>query len=111
MYLRWKRRQRLNRWTGRKTVLTVSLVRCERRDGKPRQILVGYLGIIEQELVGDINARHHFWQGVGRRLDNLALDPPQRKRVEHDLAAVVTPLSSKDIAAVKRARRQLWRGL
>jgi hypothetical protein len=90
-------------------MLAVSIVRSERRNGKPHQIVIGYLGTIEQNRVGDIHARHHFWRGVGARLDALALDRTQRKKIEDGLAAVIAPLSRNEVAAVKRVLRVLWR--
>ena len=90
MFVRWKQRERTRR--GHKTgkfVLSAVLVRSERREVKPRQKVVGYLGSIREEAVGFHYHRVGFWGGADRCLDSLGLDGDTRERVEAALATVV----------------------
>lgn len=75
-----------------------------RVDGKPRQRHVAYLGGICQSAI-DLDTpyqRGHFWVRVVGRLDQLAnqITPEQRRKIETQIAAKVTPPTSEDIEQI-----------
>jgi hypothetical protein len=98
MYLRWKQR----RAARGKLVLTAVLVRSERRNGKPRQKIVAYLGTVDNCLKKRVLRRHRFWERVDRRLDELTLDPALRQNVEAGILAVVSRPSPDEVQAAER---------
>jgi hypothetical protein len=95
MFVRWKQRPRwssTHRHGRQKTdrvLLVAVLVKSERRDGRPRQRTVAYLGSIARDRTGDPWPRFHFWKAVSARLDSLNLDAPMRKKIETSLRARV----------------------
>ena len=80
MFVRWKRTKRLRRRgsivreTGR-VALVAMLVKSERRDGQPRQVVMAYLGTIGTDRLGDAYPRRWFWEKCDARLAALALEP------------------------------------
>jgi hypothetical protein len=117
MFVRWKRRERTtaSRRARRKDpsgrtgrfLLSAVLVQSERRDGKPRQKVVAYLGCISEDRVGDMFPRKHFWDKVGRRLDTLRLEPEIRREVEAALLTRVAQLTAEEMACYERKRKAL----
>jgi hypothetical protein len=98
MYVRWKRRLAARG----NLVLTAALVRSERRNGKPRQTVVAYLGSVNDLVLKHILRRNAFWEEVNRRLDALVLDPLQRKKIESNLASMVSRPSPEEVAKAQR---------
>jgi hypothetical protein len=124
MFVRWKRRERLSvkAWKQRedrspgwwkkrrlgtgKFLLSAVLVRAERRDGKPRQQVVAYLGSIDEANSGQLAPREHFWRAVDDRLATLDLDPTQRQLVEAALAKRVARLTAAEAEELAAQRTQ-----
>jgi hypothetical protein len=107
MFVRWKRRQRVGTSRRRRgkpgvVLLSAQLVRSVRREGKPRQEVVAYLGSIEEGRVGEFEGRFWFWRVMGRvivgRIDALGLEPAERRRVLDALEAVVAPPTAAELA-------------
>lgn len=102
MFVRWKRTKRLKRRgitvkeTGR-VALVAMLVRSERREGKPRQTVVAYLGSIGTDRLGDAYPRRWFWEKCDARLAVLALEPADRARIELAINAVIPRPSPEEI--------------
>jgi hypothetical protein len=123
MFVRWKKREKVSRkrmtWrmvrrgeasgpvgsyqvkTTGKFLWSAVLVNCERRDGKPRQKIVAYLGGIDQECIKHTDHRASFWDGATRKLDDLGLDGATRRKVEASLTAVVRNPTARERAAAK----------
>jgi hypothetical protein len=133
MFVRWNRRERVSRkriryvdkegrfvrWgrpdevRERRTgefLLIAHLVRSERRDGKPRQKVVGYLGSIREE-AEYVGHRKHFWEHADKRLDALALEAEERRRIEAALLARVPRPTAGEVEAEEREFAVLWRRL
>jgi hypothetical protein len=107
MFVRWKRTKRLRRRrstvreTGR-LALVAMLVQAERRDGKPRQRVVAYLGTIGTDRLGHPYPRRWFWEKCDARLGSLTLEPAERARIEAAIEGVVPRPSPEEIAAAEQ---------
>jgi hypothetical protein len=130
MFVRWERRERVSvkrrrlrdergrkhyvaappRKTG-EFVLVVRLVKSERRDGKPRQKVVAYLGIVREEYAEHPTHREAFWRRASARLDALGLDPEERGKIEAALLARVPRPSAEEVAAAERKRHEEMQAL
>jgi hypothetical protein len=123
MFVRWKRRERVSRkawkwkaggprnWkketqgTG-EFLLVAVLVRSERRDGKPRQKVVAYLGAIAEDGLADFWPRKHFWTAADGRLDALALDPGARQKIKAFLQARVPRPTAEETTVAEEERKK-----
>ena len=108
-YVRWQRKKRVDHWK-LGPLLCAVLVESRRVDGEPRQRTVAYLGSIRESFIDEGEMAHRaLWQHADERLDELALDPEARAKVE---AAVdsrvrrVTPENQAEFDAA-RALREL----
>ncbi len=82
MYVRWQRKKRADR-TNLGHLLCAVLVESRRVDGEPRQRTVAYLGSIRETFINVLEEEHRdLWQHADERLDELALDPEARAKVE-----------------------------
>ena len=106
MFVRWNRRERAR--TG-KFLLAALLIQAERRDGKPRQKVVAYLGSIKEERVPSPYIRKWFWRDVDRRLDSLGLEAEVRQKVEASLVVRVPRPTEEEIDAADQAREERFR--
>lgn len=117
MYVRWKRQPlRRRRFDSRpdRTAMRAVLVAAERRDGKPRQRIVAYLGSIDDYLAQYPWNRQHFWREVEARLAALHLEPSTREHVL-DALSVRVPRPTENELEAARARmvaleQQIQRG-
>ncbi len=97
MFVRWQRRRR-KRYGG-SPLLTAVLVESRRVDGDPRQRTVAYLAGIREKFIGEHERAHRkFWRKVDERLDELALDPATRARIEAGVAARVPRVTDENQA-------------
>ena len=82
VFVRWQRKQRVDRYN-RGPLLCAVLVKSRRVDGEPRQRTVAYLGGIRESFIDEREKEHRaFWRHADERLDELALDPEARAKVE-----------------------------
>lgn len=84
-----------------------SLMRSVRRDGKPRQEVVCYLGSIQNSCIDAPQfaaTRDRFWRNVDWRLERagIELDQATRERAWAALAAVVPRLTPDELAEEQR---------
>jgi hypothetical protein len=97
--------------TGR-FLLAAVLVQSERRDGKPRQKIVAYLGFVREEHAREkVWARKMFWDEARRRLDALGLGPAERQKVEAALGARVPRPTAEEVEEDNRAIARLLQSL
>jgi len=105
MYIRWKR------YPLRRTVdvkLKAFLVHSVRVEGRPRQRILGYLGVIRVRYQHTPAHRQRFWQQVEQRLSALQIDPETRAALEACLARVVPRLTPGDLATLEAQRTALY---
>ncbi len=82
MFVRWQRKKRVDRYNWGHLLCAV-LVESHRVDGEPRQRTVAYLGGIRESFIDERENEHRaFWRHADKRLDELALDPEARAKVE-----------------------------
>jgi hypothetical protein len=115
MFVRWKRRKRRGRWTGKGrprrgagVTYTAVLVESARVDGRPRQLFVARLGSIQDCELGRPLWRQRFWEGVRTKLDKLGveLDP---KSIDSAIEAVVPHVTPEEEAEIERDRQEAIR--
>jgi hypothetical protein len=115
MFVRWKRYARKTqlRWKNAReyeeithTLLVAALVQSERRQGKPRQKVVAYLGSIREERLSEVLPREWFWSHAVDVLDRLGFDANQRAVVETALRQRVRRPSAEEVEAENRASSQ-----
>jgi hypothetical protein len=87
--------------------LSAQLVECHRIDGKPRQRVVKYLGIISQGQIASVNHRTYFWRHVGAALSELALPAEQQRAIELALHERVPFPTNEEAAAAAEHLQQL----
>jgi hypothetical protein len=112
MFVRWIKRE------GRKGQVRWSavLVEAVRKDGKPRQRHVAYLGSVnlkhlkasDARVIYNFNALQcSFWLRVNERFDELKLSPEDRQRLSEALVAKVAIPPAEDIASLISMRQAL----
>jgi hypothetical protein len=123
MFVRWKRRERVSRKAHRwkttgpryrgkeaqgtgKFLLVAVLVRSERRNGRPRQKTLAYLGSIAEDHLADYWPRRWFWESADRGLGALGLDDDDRQKVEAALQARVRRPTAEETAAAEAERKK-----
>lgn len=109
MFVRWRRKQRKDRHTGKYEPVSrsynrpvyapdylrsASLVESVRVDGKPRQRTIGYLASIREWYLDPGNPHHnshcsYFWRKADASIAALALSDEERVRIEAALEDVV----------------------
>ncbi len=111
MFVRWKRRERGKAASAGKYLLTAALVRSERRDGKPRQKVVAYLGSIREEWTGEVWPRKQFWEFADKVLGAAGLDAQTTAKAEAALLSRVARPTPEEVARAKQQRNQRIREL
>jgi hypothetical protein len=90
------------------------LVRSEKREGKPRQKILAYLGCCREicaspDCEWGLEHRHAFWVTAEAALDRLALDAATRSKIETALAARVARPTPEAVAAERqRFEAEFW---
>ena len=83
-----------------------------RIDGKPRQMVIAYLGVIREAYVDEREREHRtFWRGVDAHLDELGLDPEVRATVEASVESRVRRVTPENQATFDAAQVRLKREL
>ena len=77
------------------------LIESRRVEGRPRQLVVCYIGSITDHQLKDLSKRHHFWEMGRIRLSHHELDAGQQARCEAAIAAVVPPLTDEERAQME----------
>ncbi len=112
MFVRWK--------TDKANRLTAVLVKSVRRDGKPRQKIIGYLASIahpHEYFIQKQEYRYKFWKAVDDKLDFVQrcddVTVEQRRLIENKIAQTVprpTPKYLKRIGEEESPYCAAWRG-
>ncbi len=104
MYVRWQRKKRAGPQNWGPLVCAV-LVESRRVDGAPRQRTVAYLGSIREGCIDQRDEEHRaLWRHVDERLDELALDPEARAKVEAAIDSRVRRVTPENQAEFDAAR-------
>src|SRR5260370_11564431 len=96
MYIRWKKRT-CKKWS-RGTTYSAYLVQCERRDGKPRQKVLAFLGSVGEHTIHlHLNevARAKFWRRALNVLAPFQFTEQEQAKIWEMLAQKVPPLSEE----------------
>jgi hypothetical protein len=113
MFIRWHRRPRINRWSGKITDVHwgVALTASVRVGGKPRQRHVAYLGGITESRMQSVHQRCWFWDQVSERLYALdnQMTNEDRNRIIAEIAAKVPMPSRDEHAKSHRAARAMFK--
>ncbi len=110
MFVRWKRREStyarersLTSADERGTTLYAVLVESVRVDGKPRQKFICQLAKVCEKDLNHQAFPFHFWKKATGKLNTLALDESERKKIEQQLAAKIRRPSDAESA-------EFWQG-
>jgi hypothetical protein len=102
MFARWKERKRRRGMLRGNTAWYAVLVECHRREGKPCQHVVRYLGCTIKEYAGATAWQRAFWRIVDPQLDDLGLDPETRRRIEEKLTERVKRPTAEELEKLDR---------
>jgi len=105
MFIRWQtHRSKGGTYRGATTRIRAILLEAVRIDGKSRQ---QYVAVVASFVDGqlDVEARREFWKAAEKRLSIYAQDD-DRSRIDAALARRVPPLTSEEVEAHDRQRKE-----
>ena len=108
MFVRWKRRM-LRGERSPSYVLYAVLVESQRVNGAPRQRVVRHLAHIKEMYLDATAHREWFWQRVDWHLDDLAISPDDRARIEEKLSTTVARPTAEELVELEKDQRALAR--
>ncbi len=118
MFVRWKRRESTyarersrTRADERGATLYAVLVESVRVDGKPRQKFICQLAKVREKKLDYESMPFQFWKEAIEKLNTLALDESERKKIELQLAAKIRRPSDAEAAEFWQKSEKFWQGL
>lgn len=118
MFIHWRRQPLADVWVQEpgdadfaiveRVQLAAQLRRSVRADGKPRSLVVGTLGHIEERWIARPAERMAFWQTALRRLEELQVSDDDRARMVAGMAERVEPFDDCSYFASWPELSRLW---
>ena len=110
MFIRWQTyRSKGSLYRGKTTRIRAILSVSIRVDGQSRQKFIAVIGSVVAERL-DVEARRDFWKAAHERLSTYVPDD-DRSRIETSLASRVPPLTTEEVEAHDRHRKQRDQGV
>jgi len=78
MFIRWKKKKRVKKYSGDGVTLSAYLVESQRDNGKIKQKIILYLGSIRSDHIKSTHRKEKFWEAIIKNLNETEI--PERDR-------------------------------